>query len=62
MPTQNQDSMRESRSSLAEYRSTCKNALGAYPSLLKPSGRMVDMLFGQVAVVFGDAEFMSAPP
>ena len=33
-----------------------------YPGLLKPSGQMADMLFGQVAVVFGDAEFMSAPP
>lgn len=33
-----------------------------YPGLLKPDGRMADILFGQVAVVFGDAEFMAAPP
>jgi hypothetical protein len=31
-----------------------------YPGLLKPDGRIRDMLFGKVAVVFGDAEFMSA--
>ena len=33
-----------------------------YPGLLKPDGRMADILFGHVAVVFGDAEFMAAPP
>jgi hypothetical protein len=35
---------------------------GGYPGLLKPDGRMADILFGQVAVVVGDAEFMAAPP
>jgi hypothetical protein len=35
---------------------------GGYPGLLKPDGRMADILFGQVAVVVGDAEFMTAPP
>jgi hypothetical protein len=29
---------------------------GGYPGLLKSSGRMADMLFGDVAVVFGDTE------
>ncbi len=33
-----------------------------YPGLLKPDGRIADILFGQVAVVFGDAEFMAARP
>jgi len=33
-----------------------------YPGLLKPGGRMADMLFGQIAVVCGDADFMAAPP
>ena len=32
-----------------------------YPGLLKPDGKIADMLFGPVAVVFGDAEFMAAP-
>jgi hypothetical protein len=35
---------------------------GGYPGLLKPDGRMSDILFGQIAVVFGDVEFMAAPP
>ena len=34
----------------------------SYPGLLKQDGRMADILFGQVAVVVGDAEFMAAPP
>jgi hypothetical protein len=32
-----------------------------YPGPLKPGGKIADMLFGPVAVVFGDAEFMAAP-
>jgi hypothetical protein len=32
-----------------------------YPGLLKPDGQIADLLFGQVAIAFGDAEFMAAP-
>ena len=30
------------------------------PGLLKPNGRMADMLFGQVTVLFGGPEFMAS--
>jgi hypothetical protein len=32
-----------------------------YPGLLKPNGRMADMLFGQITVLFGGPEFMASP-
>jgi hypothetical protein len=35
-------------------------ARAGYPGLLKPGGQISDMLCGQVAVVFGDPEFMAA--
>jgi hypothetical protein len=31
-----------------------------YPGLIKTDGWIADMVWGQVAVVFGDAEFMDA--
>jgi hypothetical protein len=34
---------------------------GGYPGLLKPGGEIADMLRGDVAVVFGDEQFMAAP-
>jgi hypothetical protein len=31
-----------------------------YPGLIKPDGRIADMLVGTIAVVFGDKRFMAA--